>query len=605
MGWQDLIKLVAPGEPVAARVPNRPIGQLDANVRFLRELFDAAALGKALFSRRVAVEPSARVGQPVYWNAGAQRFERAVAAVASAPGTGALSLADTAVVWGVVKSKSDATTADLLLMGEDDVDLTLSAGGNAAGVYYLSAASPGALSLSRPAVGVPVLKADGRGRVVVFQSGVDVHNSHRHYRFPLVCRPAGTHTPPSVGARHTVSSPDASLPGWLPAGHASFGGLAPRGAAFGYNLAAHPELAAVWPPLPYDSAYLELDRGASASSAGQGVPTGETGLCVVDRNGLWWMSDCYDDVPWPRDLVTPSPDVSMSQGPTPECPRELAFALTLWFTKLDGLADGAAVTRLTTQDRRVLIRRPGSLDPASSGDLQVDLDLNFLLNPTPARGSTVLKSYSNQQFYSGTVAEGLYALDSSVHLTSDLPTVRLDPQDSGSPLVYQGLVGISAVAGPAVELDAQVTQLHGATEEFYSPGGVLYLGMPAGKATRFVSKFRVPDHLPYGSPVFSLKLRLMATSAGTLPALSVKLSRTARPPSGLSSAVTLPPSQSTLAVTTSAAVGSAYGVVEASSTPVSVAPGDTVSVTVSRAASDGYAGAVGVVEQVGYVTEAP
>lgn len=601
MGFEELIRLVADGEPVDAATVNRPTRQVDHNVRVLRDLLAAADLGEALFARSAPVEPAALPGMPVWWNPDAGRFERAQLALDTDPATGEAALAARAQPWGVVHSKPGAALADVLVAGTAALDVAAAGGGTAAGLYYLSASDPGGLTRVRPSVAVPVLRCDGAGRVLLLGQGVDAATSHRHYRFDLACLPAGHHAPPAPGGRHAVTSPDAALPGWLPASHASFGGRAPLGAAFGYNLAAHPALAAAWPPAPASSAVLDWNRGGDPSRDGGTVQLGRYGQCVVDRHGLWWMSDCYADVPWPHGLAVPGPDESLSQGAGPECPRDVPMTLTLWFTKVGGASDNAAVSSLVSRDPRLRVACEGAGTPARTGPLELSLDLGFLVGPGPVRGASVLKRLDGGTFYPGYVAEGVYALTGNVHLVSDLPTVPRDPGDPGSEPVHRGLVGVGVAAPSSYEIDPSVTRVHGATEEYYK--GALYLGLGPSAPSSFVAQFRVPDSLPYASPRLVYRLRLLGRAAGTLPSLTVKAQFVPRPPAGLATPVDLPTARTTLTLPTAAATGGADRLVEASSSPVAVSPGDTVYVEVSRAGTDGYAGQVGVLAQVAYVVE--
>ena len=260
----EFINFVREGEPVAAGVTNRPTQQLQQNINYLWEVLSASGLGSTIVIRRATVDASVKVGQPVYFSSSSKAFEQALATVASGTVDGHVVAAESAQVWGVVLQKLSSTLADILVSGYSALNLSEAVTGTVtAGLYYLSGSTPGKLVNTRTPVTIPVLRADGNGNVLVLPQFADFIDRHVHYKFDLVCQPAGTYTEPALNARHSISVPDATLPGWLPAGHASFNGTAPAGAMFGYNLAAHPALKNVWPPLPASEAYLEFDRGTT------------------------------------------------------------------------------------------------------------------------------------------------------------------------------------------------------------------------------------------------------------------------------------------------------------------------------------------------------
>ena len=106
----------------------------------------------------------------------------------------------------------------------------------------------------RPPVSVSVLVYTDDGMAIVQPVQRDFLEDHIHYKVRLYAQPAGTNwsSSPASRRRHPppVDTPDPTLPGWLPADHAIFNGRAPTGAVFGYNLATHPQLARIFPPIP-------------------------------------------------------------------------------------------------------------------------------------------------------------------------------------------------------------------------------------------------------------------------------------------------------------------------------------------------------------------
>lgn len=593
MAFEQFLRLIRNGEPVTAGVANRGPEQIDRNVRYLWDVLQAANIGSTVYARKVTVEADALKGMPVYYNATAQRFERALARVSSDATTGVVETAASSHVFGLVSFKHNATLADVLLFGYAELDLSAAlADAVQSGVYYLSGTTAGRLVRQRPPVSVPVCRAAGT-RVFVNPALVDFLDRHTHYRFRLSCLPAGVHTPPEAGDRHVITDPDDTLPGWLPADHASFDGKAPSGAKFGYNFASHSALDNAWPPLPVTQSYLEWNKGLDGDVGFTGVPAD---LCIVNADGIWWMSDCYGDVPWPAFWdTTPETGTSLTEV-LGECPRDLYMDMVLWFTKVNFATENTVVTSLRSLDARLIVKCLNG-DDGAAGDLTIDLDLSLLVAADPVRGSMVLKELDGDTFKKGRVQEGLYALTDNVTLTSNVPTIKRVVDDPASENVYQGLVGISVAPQSTLELPVLLTRLDGASEEFYQD--VMYLGLPAGEATGFRSKLQVPTTFGLPSPKLKLRLTLLGRSAGSLPDLTVTARRVPR--ATTPAALPLTGSEFSVTISTVATV-TANQYVEFTSDEFVVAAGDAVFFWVQRSDSDGYAGEVGVIQQMGVLS---
>lgn len=482
--FYESIRAVADGEDVSAAVTNRAITQLDSNIRYLRSLLSQVESGTAVLARDQLVAEDALVGMPVYYHAAHGRFERALGAADVDAATGAFLMSATAQALGIVFARKNTTTGTVLLAGMADLDLSAAISGDVAvGRYYLSNQTAGQLEQQRPPVGVSILQVaqlnpDGTQRVFVNVSFHDLLEAHRHYEFALVARPAGTVTPPDPGDRHVITDPDAALEGWLPADHASFAGRAPLGAAFGYNLAAS-SLRYLWPPVPA-RAYLELSREGDGSSLGQGV---DSQLCIIDRHGLWWLSDCYDRVPWPTLLDTTS---SLSESLT-DCPLDLDMRLRLWFTKPVFANTGSWVASLTTAAHSGLaVRCVDTGEAASTGHLEIDLDLGLAIEATDQPGHIVLKTLADNRVQAGPVVESLTPVGNNVTITSDV-AAGADGQRYGRLAIA---VDQDLEAG---ELGVDVVRLSGVQEEFYQE--VLGLGFRAGQLSSFRGRITIPAGL--------------------------------------------------------------------------------------------------------------
>ncbi len=573
------------GEPVNAPVTNRPSDDLARQIDRQQAQLDAAAAGRALILPDQACAGDVGVGQPVFWNQDENRFEKALASTALTGGN--VQVAASGRVRGVVYAKPTATTADVCVAGLAAIDLT--AAGFAEpddGLYYLSAVTAGTLTRTRPQLPVQVLTVVGDGLVLVHPQQVEQLEAHTHIKIGLVCRPAGAHTEPGVGDPHVITSPNASKQGWLPA--ASFGGTAPEGAVFGYNLAAHPELAAIWPPLDLETVDLVLQK-TDPDQGGQSVPLGHDGQCIVDRNGLWWTSDCYQDVPWPYNYESVAP-TSYSDDDNPECPRHVEMTLTLWMTKLRFTSDLTAVTSLKSLDG--LIEVVCADDPetaATVGRLALRLKLAYSVAAGSDKSAVALKTFTNGIFTQGPVCVGLYTEGENVILDSDATPFLLDPEDEDSPLVYPGKVKVSVLPETQSELLPIVSRLEGAEDNVYQ--GLPYLGFPKNSLTGVRMQFIVPPQTSLSTPKLRLRLRLIGRAAGSLPQLTVTGRRVAR----VTSPAAVPTSVSDFAVTVVTVVAvTANQYVDVLSDPFAVVAGDVVWVNIQRPASDGYSGEMGL-----------
>jgi hypothetical protein len=594
----EFINFVRDGEPVAAGVTNRPTQQLQQNINYLWEVLSASGLGSTIVIRRATVDASVKVGQPVYFSSSSKVFEQALATVATGTVDGHIVAAESAQVWGVVLQKLSSTLADILVSGYSALNLSEAVTGTVtAGLYYLSGSTPGKLVNTRTPVTIPVLRADGNGNVLVLPQFADFIDRHVHYKFDLVCQPAGAYTEPASGDPHVITLADSTLPGWLPAGDPIFSGKAPAGAVFGYNLSVHTALQNVWPPIPTTEAYLEWDRGNATGS--NGISLGAAEACIIDRNGIWWMSDCYGDVPWPTAYNSPGFSVSLSDPPDAECPRRQQMSMRVWFTKPSFATDATVVTSLTALDPRLIVTCVDGT-PASVGALSIDLDLDFV-STTGNTGYQVLKEIDGNSFKQGPVCEGLYTSSSTVTLSSPSRR-RLTVGNSSSPWLYQGPVEISVVPTEAREVEVQLIRLDGVEEQFYED--VTYLGFPAASETSVRCKLHVPSSTGFVSPTIALKLRILGRAAGTLPTLTVTARRLPKPSSGSSVALPLTASEFAVSITTTATLGASNRYIEVTSTAFAVVDGDTLLFTVQRGSGDAYAGEIGILQRTGIISAA-
>ena len=598
MGFTNNIPLIQPGDPVASALVNRSLSALSNDANYLWSILQTIQAGQSLFIRGVLVEAAVVVGTPVYYNGVTQRFERALAR-AEVNDAGAMVVSESARSWGVVYSKASSTTADILVFGVAQLDISaaLDTGVTlAAGTYYLSRGTAGKLTTTPGPVAVTILKADGEGGVFVAPRWSDLLSGHTHLHFKLKPWPAGTHSTPIGEGRHVITDPDMYVEGWLPADHASFNGHAPTGAAFGYNISANAALAAVWPPLPPEHASLAKD--------GVLVPSGTDGLVVFDAHGIWWMSDCYADSPFPPTITTTTENVSeYSETPAISesvdvCPFPYNMQLDLYFTLPDYLDSATVVTSLTSADPRLTVTCADNPSSASSvGALVLGLNLAFLSADNAPDGALAVKAFdaATQTLQRGRIMAGLYSLNSNVQLTgANTATVTI----SGRPrTVYYGDVGVNIVTTLNRELDVELVRLDGVEERYQDD--VMFLCFPTAEETSIRGRISVPEVLDItGTPQMQLKFRMLGTTAGTIPALTLSYRRIPKS----DAAVALPSSDTALPPLASNTVNANY-YLDVESYPFTVAAGDDVLFTLTRVSGgDTYAGDVGILRQAGIVT---
>lgn len=156
--FRDVIDTIQNGEDINAAITNRPILQLLDNTKNLRDSISDLEIPSATVITDVAVESGAAVGQPVYWNSGNSRYERALD-----DGT------DKAKVVGLIWQKSSATLCHVVTYGSVSVDLATAVGGSVTySRYWLSTSVAGRLTSSQPtSSGILVCLADATGRIFV------------------------------------------------------------------------------------------------------------------------------------------------------------------------------------------------------------------------------------------------------------------------------------------------------------------------------------------------------------------------------------------------------------------------------------------------------
>jgi hypothetical protein len=110
-------------------------------------------------------------------------------------------------------------------------------------------------------------------------------------------------------------------------------------------------------------------------------------------------------------------------------------------------------------------------------------------------------------------------------------------------------------------------------------------------------QFNVPGAGMPATPKVRLRLTCIARTAGTFPALTATYRRLPQ----TTSVTAVPTTDASLPITTTKTV-TADTYFDVLSSPVSIAAGDTVLISVSRATGDGYSGELGIIRAVAVVS---
>jgi hypothetical protein len=579
------IRYIQDGEAVNAAVTGRPDRALAQQMNSLRSQVEAAQTGEAIRIASAAVSTSCVAGQAVYWNGTNSRFEPALAEVELDSVLGIYQMAERAQWLGVIERKITAATADVVLGGRVELDITdVVTGDVEAGVYYLSAATAGMLTATPPNVPMPVLFNDGTGYVYVMNSFVATPSNHNHYRFELYSQTAGDHNGPAPGDVHEIDNADDASRGWLPADDASFGGLAPDGAVFGYNLSQHPSLAAAFPPVPTSGALLLWTNEDDLTGAAEVPPS----LYTIDQNGIWWLTNCYGEVPWPTSFAGSSVESSSAGIQCGEVGRKVWIS----FTKANEALINQVVNSLEAGDSAIIVRR---CDGTAGDTGALEVLLNLTTSDTGSVSGDFLKTLTGNQLIVGPGVAGIRAGNSNITISGS------DSFSSGGNTYYNGLL-VAELSNTAsvVQLQPLLARLTDSVERYYE--NVPFISFPAARNSEIVYTFEVPDDLVFTTPRVRLRMQVLGTVSGTIPALTVEYVILPRADSVNSNLNSLSPTAVTPTYSDST-LSTAYEYTELITDYFDVDPGDTVIAYVSRGSADGYSGEVGILRHIALLTE--
>lgn len=543
--WISYLELIKNGEPVDASTDNRVLQQLGQRTDYLKTIIDAVSGANGIFDISAPVAPEVLEGQPVYWNAERLRYEQALAAVDSTDSGLYGNLADSAYCLGICVGKTGPVRGSVLYSGRvDGIDFTAAVEGGVItpGPYFLSSVEAGKMVKDRPPMSIFVMFGLTAGSVHVNPNIREVLEAHIHYALPL-----------EYG--NIVGDP-----GWT----VSFDpGLAPAGAIYRYTVESDQKVNDVFPFLPADAAYFDVD----------GI--GSDDKVIIDMNGIWWV----DSVNQPSDYNR----------------------MTIYYAKMTAKTNTTMVTSL----------RPFSEGPLSfvdcygkeayAGDLYAKLSLLLEQGGNDTAGWLAFKELTaSQQFLRGPIVENIRS--ASQEITVSVETVGGDPQgvvDGDGRKAGRLILTFNNPNDLSRELTPTLVSLTNATQEDYN-GLVPYVGLPMGMNSAVSYRFDIPAEIP-GQYKLYFESWLFASVGGVFPSLTCNYIVV----KAASETVLHNMSENTsgsAALSVPITSVSANDYVLASLLPgtgITVNPGEQVHIIVNRPSGTSYAGAVGIMRVLG------
>ncbi len=272
----------------------------------------------------------------------------------------------------------------------------------------------------------------------------------------------------------TVASADTMIAGdyWS----VTFADEAP-GAAFDYALGMHPALSQYYPPIPRNTATLVMN-GVELSAYNIFPDNADYAVGLAT---LSWFNNGYGGVPWPQDWVSidsPGSDVYQLQ---------MLFHLVRMAAGDTGLV--TSLRPSTGSPIRVL--QCGTTESGTTGDLELDLDLNLEIEDANLAGWRAVKAIAGQKLRRGPIVEKIMA-GSGIEIS----------QSAGAPL-GQGIVTIST-ASNQFSGEFETVALENAKQDVIGMFPYIRLlgwttGSSSNTPTAFIGKFRVPHSISYDS----------------------------------------------------------------------------------------------------------
>jgi len=569
----------------------------------LLEQLNIAALGSTIVASSQPCDETVTAFSAVYWDASTPTFRPAIAAIAPLS-SGEVLAAPSALSVGVVTKKYGPNTCDIALYGSiklTAVELAILINNETptAGLLYLSPLIDGKLTSARPtaAIAVGVLIGPANGCTTDYRlllgagccSDSLLRGSLREYQLAAV--PAGGHVPPALHGTHTILSPDSNLPGWLPAGHAVFAGLAPVGAVFGYNISQDVALQSAWPP---SGKKVRLEFYSESDIGIVGLKQIPESYYIVDNTTIWWTTACYTQVPWNyllnTTVVPPAPGT---------CDITTPSQLVLSFERSVLDSSSRVVTKLSDSSDGLITFVNSAGIAATRGDLKAKLNAATAITSSAAFGSTVVKTVGpGFQFTRGIVVEGLRSTTGNLTITGSTSRL-LDPAQAESVSNYriqQGVLNLAVANSEfGVDLSPALVRLGDSLQRNFN--GISYIGFASGITSSVTCRFDIPNG-ELGTKQLIPYVVMFGRAAGPFSAMTATYTIIKAPPlpSGpqVIPGLTLPLTFDVVTPSTGLATNSAISVTAGS---IQLYSGDTVYITFTReqAAIPAFANDIGFI----------
>lgn len=243
------------------------------------------------------------------------------------------------------------------------------------------------------------------------------------------------------------------------------------GALFSYNVGFDQALARFYPPKPFNSCALSVN--GIEQSNGDIHP--DAASYKLGNDAIYWLVDKYAQVPWPANWLN-------IENPG----TDLYTVHTTFYTVHMRINDTSYVTSLQpAPGSPIRVLRCGTNEPASTGDLMLDLDLNLNAVDAGLQDYRVVKDVSGTQLLRGPVV-------SRIRPGSGIIITSRPGQPDGQGEVTIGLAESAGFAG-----DFEEIALRNAKQEMIGKFPYIkLLGWQTGSNTNipsgFTAKFTVP-----------------------------------------------------------------------------------------------------------------
>lgn len=545
------------GEPVSAEVANRPLRQLEQRTNELFSKFNTTDAGNTLIAREVPCDSAVRIGMPVYWDSEEQCCKPAYLNAELSSLTQEYLTGTPADCIGLVCHKNSALSVDLLLSGLVDFPIISDYLHGETGRFYLGV-TPGSLSCKASShafpLGVvigPMGPCDTEYKVYFNPSYTNTVLQHQHFKVDLA--PVFVEDTETAGWRLIDEFEDA-----------------PDEAIYVYNCEADSKLSKVWPPIPLEAISATADWASETESIGGKELTinEDTSLLLVREDGIYWTSDAL--VPF-----------NHTANPNDPFAHYKHFRVTLNFSKVRYSNRNNFVTSLQPEEYQPFEFVDCKGHTANSGDLYA----RFTLKDNEVE-STNFDGRSLKCFTDKWESEMVSTVN-GIKVTGNgaIPATTPHFSHNGS-TYYKGLINLDlSPFAPDTELAPQIIKVGAAQErEVY---GITYLGLPAGRSSSLRLKFEIPANYANNKIDFYLRMQCIATIPGPYATATVKYYKVAR---------AVEPQELRGLESTAEIIEcdfakdgiSADKMFEVNSESITVDPGDTVIVVISRDSSLSY-----------------